>query len=146
MTDWDKRMMDLARHIGGWSKDRSRGVGCVIANPLTRVVLAMGYNGFPRGCDDECEAHHARPAKYVWTEHAERNAIYNAARTGTALQDSVMYLPWYPCTDCARAIVQSGVLMLVATEPDWNDPKWGEEFHVVKQLFDEVSFNVLFVT
>jgi dCMP deaminase len=65
-------------------------------------IRAIGDNGFPRGADDDLEARHARPAKHKWTEHAERNAIFAAARAGIPIDGCTMYLPWFPCMDCAR--------------------------------------------
>jgi len=61
-----------------------------------------------------------RPAKYRWTEHAERNAIFSAARMGVSIVGATMYLPWFPCAECARAIVQSGIGALVAYQPGEN--------------------------
>ncbi|PRX34221.1 dCMP deaminase [Paraburkholderia sp. BL18I3N2] len=145
MTDWDSRYMQLAKHVGGWSKDRSRKVGCVILGP-TGDVLAMGFNGFPRGLDDDNDERHARPAKYLWTEHAERNAIYNAGRIGVSLVGARMYLPWFPCVDCARAIVQSGIVELVAFRPDFEDAQWGEGFSVSLALLQEAGTLVRFVS
>src|ERR1700739_3518019 len=78
---WDRRFMVLAASIGSWSKDRSAKTGCVIVGP-DRLIRSTGFNGFVRGVDDEVAARHERPAKYSWTEHAERNGIYNAARLG----------------------------------------------------------------
>lgn len=144
MTDWNERFVELARFIAGWSKDRSRKVGAVITG-FNKEILSVGYNGFPRGVDDNVEARHERPAKYAWTEHAERNAIYNAARTGVKLEGATIYLPWYPCMDCARAIVQVGINDVVAVAPDWNDPKFGADFKLVKELFEEVDVYVTFV-
>lgn len=143
-ANWDQRFMDLARLVASWSKDRSRKVGAVIVGP-GREVVAVGYNGFPRGVDDAVESRHERPAKYRWTEHAERNAIYNAARTGASLAGTTIYLPWYPCMDCARAIVQAGILEVVAIEPDWNDPKFADDFRDVPALFTEACVAVRFV-
>jgi len=74
MADWDARFMNLARHISEWSKDRSTKVGVVIVGPENEV-RALGYNGFPRGIDDDAPDRHERPEKYLWVEHAERNAI-----------------------------------------------------------------------
>src|SRR5882724_1578597 len=106
LTEWDRRFLDLARHVGQWSKDQSRQVGCVIVGP-SREIRAIGYNGFPRGADDSPDSlRNTRPNKYLWTEHAERNAIYQAARIGITVSGCTMYLPWFPCMDCARAIVQ----------------------------------------
>ena len=75
---WNSRFMDLARLVAGWSKDTSTKVGCVIIGP-DKEIRSTGYNGFPRGVDDTIPAGHERPAKYDFTEHAERNAIYNAS-------------------------------------------------------------------
>jgi dCMP deaminase len=138
---WDKRFLRLALHIATWSKDRSTKVGCIIVGP-NNEVRSTGYNGFPRGANDELEARHDRPQKYFWTEHAERNAIYNAARAGISLEGCSMYLPWFPCVDCARAIVQSGIRSLIAIEPQWDHPQWGQHFHIAKELFDEVGLEV----
>ena len=136
--------MALAAYIGRWSKDRSRQVGCVIVGP-DYDVRAIGYNGFPRGVDDDVSDRHDRPNKYAWTEHAERNAIYNAARAGVSLRGCSMYLPWYPCIDCARAIVQSGIDRLFVAPPDEEDPRWGDHFAFARQLFDEVGLTVRFM-
>jgi len=143
MTDWDNRYMQLANHVGNWSKDRSRKVGCVIVGPMGDI-LAMGFNGFPRGLDDNIDERHARPAKYLWTEHAERNAIYNAGRIGVSLVGSRMYLPWFPCVDCARAIVQSGITELIAFSPDFEDVHWGEDFNISATLLKEAGTLVRF--
>lgn len=141
MADWDRRFMEVALLIGSWSKDRSRGVGCVIVGP-DKEIRSTGFNGFPRGLDDDRESRHERPAKYAWTEHAERNAIYNAARIGVSLKGCTLYVPWFPCIDCARAIVQSGITILVGFEPDHSDPQWGEQFEVGSQLFAEAGVEV----
>jgi dCMP deaminase len=74
----------------------------------------MGYNGFPRGVDDNVKQRNERPAKYAYTEHGERNAIYNAARHGTATLGSTMYTQGVPCADCSRAVIQAGVSRVVA--------------------------------
>jgi dCMP deaminase len=141
MADWDMRFMELARHVGQWSKDKSRRVGCVIVGP-NNEVRATGFNGFPRGADETIESRHDRPAKYLWTEHAERNAIYNAARSGTSLEGCRMYVGWFPCMDCARAIVQVGIKELVALQPDVADPQWGADFSVALELFKEANIQV----
>ena len=63
-VDWKERFIELAKHVAGWSKDKSTGVGAIIVDDDKRVV-SMGYNGFPAGCDDEVESRHERPAKYM---------------------------------------------------------------------------------
>ena len=136
--------MRLALDIADWSKDRSRKVGCVIVGP-NKEIRSTGYNGFPRRIDDGPEERHERPAKYLWTEHAERNAIYNAAYAGIRVAECTIYVPWYPCVDCARGIVQAGLSELVAIEPDWNDLTWGEGFQVAREMFEEAGITVRYL-
>lgn len=137
--------MELAGFVAGWSKDRSRQVGCVIIAP-DNSLRSIGFNGFPRGLNDDHDERHERPAKYFWTEHAERNAIYAAARNGIALAGCRMYLPWFPCVDCARAIVQAGIVELVSLEPDFADEQWGEGFRVSVDLLEEAGVAVRFIS
>ena len=132
---WDERFLALARHISEWSIDPSTKVGAVIVTG-SNEVLAVGYNGFPRNVEPST-ARLTRPEKYSWVEHAERNAIYAAARVGVPLEGCRMYLSWFPCMDCARAIIQAGVAEVVCNEPDWSLPKWGPEFASARTLLDE---------
>ena len=143
LSVWDRRFLELARHVGQWSKDKSRKVGCVIVG-TSREIRAIGYNGFPRGTDDDSAERHDRPAKYFWTEHAERNAIYQAARVGIAVQGCTMYLSWFPCMDCARALVQAGIARLVAAKPDVSEPEWGKHFEEATKLLCEAEISIDF--
>lgn len=142
MTNWYERFLNLAHHVAQWSKDRSTKVGAVIANQDKRV-LSLGYNGFPAGATDDAIDRHERPLKYKWTEHAERNAIFSAARTGMNINGATIYTTYFPCADCARAIVQAGILELVTIKPDDNDARWGEEFRISKQILAEGNVNIL---
>lgn len=141
---WDNRWMDMAKLVATWSKDRSRTCGAVIVDDRN-VLVSIGWNGFPRGIDDDVDMRHERPAKYKWTEHAERNAIFNAAANGHPTKGCTMYLPWYPCADCARAIIQSGITEIVCIEPDWNDHVWAEDFSVVREMLEESEIGVRFI-
>jgi dCMP deaminase len=140
--NWDRRFLELAAHIGSWSKDRSAKTGCVVVGP-DRLLRSVGFNGFVRGVDDDVASRHERPAKYSWTEHAERNAIYNAARVGVSLAGATCYVNWFPCIDCARAVVQAGIIRLVGLEPDRTDTKWGAEFAFALDMFAEVGTEVV---
>lgn len=141
---WNDRWMDLAQLVSTWSKDASRKTGAVIVDDRN-VLVAVGWNGFPRGVDDDKAERHERPAKYWWTEHAERNAIYDAAAKGISTRDCKIIISWYPCADCARAIIQAGIGIVIAVEPDWDDPKWSADFAVVKQMFAEAGIFSLFL-
>ena len=135
---WDRRFLELAANIGLWSKDRSTKTGCVIVGS-DRLIRSTGFNGFVRGVDDKLSDRHERPAKYQWTEHAERNAIYNAGRIGVSLVGCTCYVNWFPCIDCARAIIQSGIVRLVGLEPDRGDARWGADFRVAFDMLSEVG-------
>ena len=102
---WAARFMGLAAHMAGWSEDRDRHVGAVIVGP-GHEVRASGYNGLPRGVSDRDDSRFDRASgtKFFWIEHAERNAIYNAARSGAALDGCTIYVTRFPCADCARAM------------------------------------------
>lgn len=137
---WDLRFLDQARTIATWSKDRSRGVGCVVTRD--NRILASGYNGFPPGVNDEVPERHERPAKYLWTEHAERNAIYQAARMGIALEGATMYGSAPPCAPCTRAIGSAGIVRMVwpaVNYFDTSDPKWSDDFLVARLIAQEVN-------
>lgn len=139
-----ERWMSLADWAASQSEDRSRKTGAVIVDYDSRVI-GIGWNQFPRHINTKVESRHERPAKYQWTEHAERNAIYDAAALGVSTKGTVMFLTWYPCADCARAIIQAGIDTLFSVEPDWNDPKWGADFTTVRDMLEEAGVAVSFV-
>lgn len=141
MEKWNKRFFDLALHASQWSKDNSTKVGAVIINDKKRI-LSTGYNGFPTGVDDDVEERHQRPKKYFFAEHAERNAIYNSARAGVSLEGSTMYVTMFPCADCARAIIQSGISKLFTPIPDKNREDWKESFQMSLEMLNESGVEV----
>lgn len=141
MTDID--FIQAAVNVAKSSPDRSRKVGCIIVDPADHV-RAQGCNDFPIGVAAS-EERHERPEKYLWIEHAERNAIYSAARAGVSLQGCRIYLPWFPCMDCARAIIQAGIVELIAIEPDLTDKTWGAQFTRALQMLREAGVAVRYV-
>ena len=84
-----------------------------------------------------------RPAKYLWSEHAERNAVYNAARLGVPLVGCTCYVNWFPCADCARAVIQCGMIRLVGLEPTDADETWDAAMAVAREMFDEAGIEVV---
>lgn len=143
---WDNRFMLLAHHIAEWSKERGHRVGAVIVDEH-KEIRSTGFNGFPRGVNDDIEERHSKQsgAKYLWSSHAERNAIYNAARVGIPLQGCTIYIPWFPCVDCAKAIIQSGITELVAYKPDFEDKRWGECFVIALEMLEEAGVSVRYI-
>ena len=133
MSKWDNRFIDLAKHIASWSKDRSTQVGAVAVGSL-REIKSVGYNGFPRGVDDDIEERHERPAKYSFTEHAERNLIYNATLNGISLNGTTLYVTHFPCPDCARGVIQSGITRVYWAEDSSEEAKQFRERTYKSQL------------
>ena len=141
MDKWDKKFIKLCMFISEWSKDKNKKVGAVIVDD-DNVVLSMGYNGIPKGCDDNIECRYEKPIKYLFTEHAERNAIYHAARHGISLKGCRIYVTLFPCADCARAIIQSGIKKIIAPEPNINHEVWGDHFKASIQMMEEANIEI----
>ena len=152
MSDWqwDRYFMNMANLVASKSKDRSIQCGVVFVGE-DNVILSTGYNGFPRGIDDDKDEYHERPEKYAWTEHAERNGIYNAARVGTRLKDSKAYITAHPCVDCVRALIQVGVKEIYIPHPS-KDPfttkgrkaDWEESFKKADEMLNMAGVKVTY--
>jgi dCMP deaminase len=138
---WDRRFLDLAAHIASWSKDPSTKVGCVVVGS-DREIRSTGFNGFPRGINDDPDRLEDRAKKYPLICHAEENAIMHAARIGMTLKDCVAYVTWPPCTRCARSLIQAGVAEIVY--PDGCDipDRWREDFDTSQGMLREAGVKV----
>jgi dCMP deaminase len=112
VPDWHSYYLSICKVVAARSKDPATQIGCIIVGPA-HEIRSTGYNSFPRGIRDDVPERSERPEKYLWIEHAERNAIYNAARAGTPLEGCTIYVEIMPCMDCARAIVQAGIVEVV---------------------------------
>lgn len=121
-SKWEQRFMDLARHVGDWSKDPSTKVGAVIVDG-DRRVLAHGYNGFPRYVTDSDDRYSEKSVKYRFVVHAEANAILNAL---TTVRGMMIYCTKYPCSECVKLIIQSGIAKVVCPAPA-TDGIWAED-------------------
>ena len=109
---WDEYFMGVAKLAARRSKDPSTQVGaCIVSQE--NIIISTGYNGMPKGCsDDEFPwAREGAETKYPYVVHAELNAILNA--NGRDLRGSRVYVALFPCNECAKAIIQSGVKEVV---------------------------------
>jgi dCMP deaminase len=142
LTEREAALLALAKRVSEDSPDRSRKVGAIIVDKDFSIVTT-GCNTLPLGVEHE-DKYLERPAKYDWTEHAERNAIFEAAKTGQATGECTMILPWFPCLPCARGMVQAGITRVIATYPDVTDPTWGPGFEIGLELFKKagIQFDV----
>lgn len=130
---WDNRFLDLAEAVGSWSKDPSTKVGAVIVRP-DKTIAAVGYNGFPRGSEDEYQD---RDHKLLRTVHAELNAILSAREP---LRGYTLYVsPLFPCSNCAAAIVQSGIKFVVARAYGEPRPEWQASWDAANEIFAQGS-------
>lgn len=139
---WQNRFFALAATVATWSKDKKVGVGCVVVDK-NRKVLSLGYNGFPAGVNDcrVAQAHrYDKPLKLLYTEHAERNAIFTAGRNGVSLEGGLLFSTLYPCADCARAIIQAGIKEVYTTPP--HSESWAESHQAARQMFDEAGITI----
>lgn len=127
-------LLEIARRAADDSPDRSRKVGAVIVRD-DGMIVTVGCNTPTHGVP-HTDRYLERPAKYDWTEHAERNAIYEAASLGKATGGCSIVLPWFPCRECCRAIAQSGIKRVIAQYPDISDPTWGQGFIDGLEIFD----------
>jgi dCMP deaminase len=144
--EWVEYFLNIAEQVKLKSKDQSTQIGAVIVGE-DKEVLSTGYNSFPRGLDDSKQERQERPEKYFWMEHAERNAIYNAARIGVSLKNSTIYLTsGLPCMDCARGIVNSGVKTVYCKQvcTTKNKDKWDESQKKSLELLRECDIDVIY--
>lgn len=139
MSSWDEYFIRMAELVASRSKDPSTKVGCVVVS-YDNTVLSTGYNGLPRGVLDLPERME-RPVKYLWTAHAEENAVAQAARNGISLDGATAYVTHSPCCRCARALIQAGILHIVVAPGQTSMPQ--EEFDVAAQMFAEVGIEVV---
>lgn len=120
---WDEYFMGVAILASQRSKDPSTQVGACIVNDDNRI-MSVGYNGFPRGCSDddfpwERSGERDSETKYPYVCHAELNAILNAG--GNSLRGCRIYVALFPCNECAKAIIQSGISEVIYISDKYAD-------------------------
>lgn len=129
-----------------WSKDPNSKVCALVVDPVGLQILSTGYNGIPRGVPEHTERWSREGGeKYFWVEHAERNAIFNAGRHGTALEGSVLICNKFPCADCARAIIQCGISQVITYNPDWEHPRWSTSWNRSAKMLAEAKVPVVYI-
>ncbi|MFA5011351.1 MAG: dCMP deaminase family protein [Ignavibacteria bacterium] len=119
---WDEYFMGIAMLSAKRSKDPSTQVGACIVNGENKVV-GIGYNGFPIGCSDDNlpwdrQAENQNQTKYPYVVHAEANAILNSTKD---LHGARIYVDLFPCNECAKLIIQSGIKEVVFLSDKYKD-------------------------
>lgn len=141
LTKWELRFMDKAKEVSTYSKDPSTKVGAVIYDPVKRLQVSEGYNGFPMGIKDTPERLNDRETKYKMVLHAESNALdfANCDVTGFHL----FIYPFLPCSACTCRIIQNGISKVYA--PDYMPERWMENFNLSLILLEEAGIEVKLV-
>lgn len=141
--NWKEYFWHIAQQVKNKSKDKKTKIGCVIVGHDNEIV-STGYNSFPRGINDELPERQERPEKYYWFEHAERNAIYNAARIGVSTKGCTMYLTCgVPCADCTRGIINAGITCVVCMPGEGaTGQKWDEHELRSRQMLSEAGVQI----
>ena len=133
---WDECFVLMAELIAERSKDPSTQAGAVIVNGQ-KVIVGLGYNGFPRGVSDEDLPWEREGSfletKYAYVVHAEENAIYNS---NAQTKGCAIYTTLFPCNECAKTIIQNGLSEVVYTSDKYHD----EDIWIAsRRLFDRAG-------
>jgi dCMP deaminase len=141
---WDMDYLALAKFWGlRKSKDPSTKVGAVLVSPRNTVV-ALGYNGFPRGIADTPERLNDRPTKYMYTVHGELNAILTSAHETSGC--SLYCWPVSVCSRCAPIVIQAGIVRIVSPPPaeeDYDEVRLGRsDYALAKEMLDEAGIAI----
>ena len=136
---WDEYFMGVAILAAQRSKDPNTQVGaCIVSND--NKILSIGYNGMPLNCSDDdftWERDTADDNKYFYTVHSELNAILNYR--GGSLEGSKIYVTLFPCNECAKAIIQSGIKEVIYWRDDYKDTR---EVQASKRLFQTAGVRI----
>ena len=134
--------MQAALRAAADSPNRVRQVGAVLIARDGAEIAAC--NTFPSGVRD-IDERHAGDGRFVWMEHAERSAIFEAARRGITTAGAHITSTFFPCIDCARAIVGAGIVCLDTPAPAFDDPVWGASFERSQIILQEGGVDIRIV-
>ncbi len=136
VLDWDEVFMLMPELIAKRSKDPNTQTGACIVNK-DNIVVGLGYNGFPKGCSDDkfpwCREGDTLNNKYTYVVHAEANAILNS---NSSVDGCRLYATLFPCNECAKLIIQSGIKEVV-----YNSDKYADVdiFKASRQMLKEAG-------
>lgn len=133
---WDEYFMGIAILSGKRSKDPSTQVGACIVKD--NKIIGIGYNGLPTGCSDDeypwNKTGEFLETKYPYIVHAELNAILNSIKSD--LKGAYIYVALFPCNECAKAIIQSGIKKVIYLSDKYKD---SDVFIASKRLFNSAN-------
>lgn len=122
LSKWDARFLALAEQVAAWSKGPRKRIGAVIVRP-DKSIASLGYNGPPRGFDDEAFLCMSREDQHSVVIHAEDNALQQTHDAESVEGYTLFVSPLLPCANCADKIAKAGIRRVVAycghISPDW---------------------------
>ena len=142
MKKSDLKLYGLLDEFSKLSEDKKRQVAAIIVKDDN--VISFGVNKLPESVN-KFEDRKSKQLKGFWMEHAERDAIYKSVRDGISLNGTEIYVNYFPCSDCARAIISSGIKKIYTPKPDLTHQKWGESWKIATIMFGESDIEVVFV-
>lgn len=138
MSNWPGRYVALAHFISKWSKDPSTQVGAVIFR-TDGSIISMGYNGFPRNCNDDPALLADRDMKLKLTLHAEENAILAAVRNGSTVEGACLAVTHHPCSRCAAKLSQAGIRQIYYVGDADFEERWAADVEVAESIFNQTG-------
>ena len=142
LSHWDRRFLRIAEEVRTWSRDPGTKVGCVLV--FNKRILSVGFNGFPQNLSDSIELYEDRDYKLAVTVHAEANAIMNAAKNGAKTESCTAYVTFPPCSQCAAALIQAGVSLVVCPDPDQAPERWRASFKLGNEMLYNSGVKLLY--
>ena len=144
----DIMFLKYAYGIARGSRDNSTQNGAVLVDPFKGIPVAFGYNDILTSCGVlDLASRRERPTKYLFTEHAERAAIFYAANRGIQTEGAWLYCPWVACADCARAIILAGITRVIGHKHPYMAARedWDPSIKAGMQMFEEAMVKVDFI-
>lgn len=143
LSKWDSRFIELAEHVGEWSKGPRKQIGAVLVRP-DRSVASMGYNGPPRGFDDEAFLRMTREEQHKIVIHAEDNALRQMAWNDQASELTLYVSPLLPCRDCAERIIADRRIKRVVAYCGHISKDWLNSAEEAYTMLTEAGIEVLY--
>jgi dCMP deaminase len=141
----DRNFLVAAYMMAGASPDPSTQNGSILVDE-DGIIIGKGCNTFPHWRNEKPERL-VSPLKYSFVEHAERSAIYYAAKSGGYCRNATLYCPWFACTDCARAIICAGIKRVVGHQRmmDKTPERWKESISNAMAMLEEAGITMVLI-
>ncbi|WP_323039251.1 hypothetical protein [Gemmobacter sp.] len=142
---WDRRWLSLVAMTSGWGAPGGTGVASAIVAPPDRLV-SLGVNGLPPAIAPQPERLAPEGERAFWCEHSERAALYHALANGAGVRGATIYSSMFPCADCMRGIILSGLARVVVPASAQPSAAYRVSVGLARQMLDEAGIALSLVT